>query len=321
MKNIFPFTPKQQQTPAGRSPLCLTLLIALSLLLLLVACTSSPQADREATVAALGQAVVQTATAAADEDVSPQDLLATAEAAATQAVSTIAAFSTEVAAAAVTATALAAAAPPTAEPPPAGTPPSPQLVEISSEAVEAELALYGVDPAAGALVWFEPVALLQGPGLQQFQPDSPLTAVPLQDFVITANIIMGGQAAGCGFSLRADDLEQLSSQHLLIIGSSDPGPLLLQTWQDAALAPDPERGVAFASPFATDPNFSLEPGAANRLAVVAQGETFTVYSNGVLVAEFSPLVQLEAGLVALAGTGEAGCRFENIWLWAFAGEN
>jgi hypothetical protein len=315
-------TPGKPHTPSPLPPLPLSppLLVTLSLWLL-VACTGSPQADREATVAALGRAVVQTATAAADEDVSAQDLLVTAEAAATQAVATIAAFSTEVAAAAVTATALAAAAPPTPEPPPIGTPPSPLAGEISAAAVDAELALYSVDPAAGLLVWFEPVALLEGPGLQQFQPDSPLAAVPVQDFVLTADILMDDQTTGCGFSWHADDLEQLSAQQLLLLGPGEPGPLLLQTWQGAALAPDPQQGVAFADPATADPLFSLEAGASNRLAVVAQAETFTVYSNGTLVAEFSPLVQLDAGLVALAGISQSGCRFANIWLWAFSGEN
>jgi hypothetical protein len=288
------------------------LLISLSLCLLLAACGDEAQADREATVSALGRAVVLTATAAADDALSPGDLLATAESAAAEALATSSAVSAEATETAVTATAAAAALPPTSESPP----PPAQPGALSPADIGAELAVYGLDPSAGDIVWLQPEVVLAGEGLQRFQPDSPLTAVPLQNFVLTANIVLSAPATACGFALRASNLEQLTDQHLLLVGQTAPEPLSFQTWQAGALSPNDVDGVVLANPVDADPQFNL--AGVNRLAVVVQNETFTVYTNGIQVAEFTPLTQLEAGLTALAVVGEGGtavCRFANSWLW------
>jgi hypothetical protein len=301
-------------TDSRHSFLFPVLLVSLSLGLLLVACDGGAQADREATVVALGQLVEQTATAVAGDDLSSQDLLATAEAAATAAMATISAVSTEAAESAATAAAVAAALPPDA------TPSAAQPGVLSPEAVASELILFGLDPSVGDLVWAEPTAVLAGEGLQQFQPDSPFAAIPLQNFAVVADITSGQGTTACGFTLRATNLEQLSDQHLLLISPGEPGGLTFQTWQNGLLAPDEVSGAVLIDPAAQDPQFSLAAGATNRLAVVAGGEAFTIYSNGVLVAELRPLVQLAAGQVALTGLDETGgvadCRFGNAWLWA-----
>ena len=293
----------------GKFSLSPLLLISLSLCLLLAACGDEAQADREATVSALGQAVVLTATAAADEALSPGDLLATAESAAAEALATISAISAE-----ATETALTAAALP---PAPESPPPPAQPGALSPADIGAELALYGLDPSAGDLVWLQPEVVLAGESLQQFQPDSPLTAVPLQNFVLTADIVLSAPATACGFALRASNLEQLTDQHLLLVGQTAPEPLSFQTWQAGALSPNDVDGVVMANPVDADPQFNLT--GVNRLAVVVQDESFTVYTNGTQVAEFTPLTQLEAGLTALAVVGEGGtavCHFANSWLWA-----
>jgi hypothetical protein len=313
MRHLHLFQPSfdvNKASKQGRFSCPPLLYVSLVLCLLLVACGGEATADREATVDALGRAVVLTATAAADEDVSSQDLQATAEAAATEAVSTIVAVSAEATEAAVTATAEADAQPPT--PPPAPPPTGPG--ELSPDEIGAELVLYGVDPEAADLVWLQPDVVLAGAGLQRFQPGGPVAAVPLADFVLAADISRQNEGSACGFSLRADDLSQISAQHLLLIGL---GPLRLETWQDGDLSPDGFRGVTFTEA-SNDPQFSLEPGAVNRLAVVARGETFTVYSNGVEVMAVNPLTQFEAGLVALAVFSEEGvgaCHFTNSGLW------
>jgi hypothetical protein len=294
------------------------LVVSLSSGLLLAACDGGAQADREATVVALGQWVEQTATAIAGDDLSSQDLLATAEAAATAAMATISAVSTEAAESAATAAAVAAV-------PPAVTPAAPQPGVLSPEAVASELVLLGLDPSMGDLVWLQPTAVLAGEGLQQFQPDSPFATMPLQNFAMAADITSGQGTTACGFTLRATNLEQLSDQHLLLITPAGQRGLTFQTWQNGVMAPDEASGVLLIDPSTHDPQFSPAAGTMNRLAVVADGDTFTVYSNGVLVAELTPLAQLAAGLVALTGLDETGgvadCQFSNSWLWALDVEN
>jgi hypothetical protein len=296
------------------------LLICLSFPFLLAACDSGRQTDREATVAALGELVVKTATATAGDELSSQDLLATAEAAATEAVATISAVTTQAAASAATAAAIAAIPP---EPQPAGTPPPPPGDSLP-EAIAVELSLYGVNPLAGDLIWLIPELLLEGEGVQQLQAQDLPAVLPVQDFVLAADIVLGTESTACGFGLRAADLAQLRDQYLLLIDPSGSGQLVFQTWQNGALTPNEREGVLIADPTTFDPQFNLTPGSTNRLTVVAIGQTFSVYSNGLLVAEFVPVTELAAGLVTLSGISEAGtavCQFSAAWLWQFNNEN
>jgi predicted pyridoxine 5'-phosphate oxidase superfamily flavin-nucleotide-binding protein len=290
--------------------------------LLLVACTdvSRSQTDREATVEALGRAVVLTATADVDDEISPQRLLATAEAAATEAVATIAAAGTEAASLALTATAVADLQP-GIEPAPEATPAPPAPAGFPAEAIEAELLLYRVDPAAGAPAWFAEEVVVSGEGLQQTSPDDPAFALPLQDFVLAADVLLenGSQDAACGFSLRGGGDEPFDSYYLLLLGYPEAGSISFEGWQDGALAPDEARGAAVFDAAALDPAFNLEAGAANRLAVVAQGDTFFLYSNGAPSGTVRPLLLLREGAVGFtavrSGDETAVCRFENAWLW------
>jgi hypothetical protein len=296
------------------------LLICLSFPFLLAACDSGRQTDREATVAALGELVVKTATATAGDELSSQDLLATAEAAATEAVATISAVTTQAAASAATAAAIAAIPP---EPQPAGTPPPPPGDSLP-EAIAVELSLYGVNPLAGDLIWLIPELLLEGEGVQQLQAQDLPAVLPVQDFVLAADIVLGTESTACGYGLRAADLAQLRDQYLLLIDPSGSGQLVFQTWQNGALTPNEREGVLIADPTTFDPQFNLTPGSTNRLTVVAIGQTFSVYSNGLLVAEFVPVTELAAGLVTLSGISEAGtavCQFSAAWLWQFNNEN
>ena len=292
-------------------PLLLLLLVAG---LWLTACNGEATADREATVEALGQAVVLTATADAEEDESPRQLQATAEAAATEAVSTIVAISAEATVTAVAAaTSAAAEADQQPAPPPVASPPG--GAGSPAEEIGAELTLYGVDPTVGDLVWLQPDVVLAGTDLQRYIPGGPETAVSLTNFVLAADIRAESPTTACGFSLRADDLSQISDQHLLLVGL---GPLRLETFQEGTMSPDGFRGVAFTEA-SNDPQFSLQPGATNRIAVVARDDTFAIYSNGVEVMAVDPVTQLNAGFVALATFSEeniGACHFTNSWLWA-----
>jgi hypothetical protein len=292
-----------------------TILLTFAAWLLLAACTGTPQTNREATREALGRAVVLTATADVDDEVSPQRLLATAEAAATEAVATISAAGTQAASLARTAEAVAALQP-AAQPLAEATPAPP--VASGLAAVEFELRLYDVEPAAGGVTWIEEEAILAGPGLQQEVPDDPAAAVPLRDFVLVADVALVGEAEACGFTLRATGTGEFESYYLVLIDRGGPMPITFQAWHNGALAPDEVRGAAAFNPAGLDPAFSLDEGASNRLAVVAQGGAFVVYSNGVRVGAVRPLLELAEGVVAFTAVNHsetAVCRFQNAWLW------
>jgi hypothetical protein len=302
----------------------MTILLLCTAWLLVVACrdVNRPQTNREATVEALGRAVVLTATADVDDEISPQRLVATAEAAATEAVATIAAAGTETASLVMTAQAEAALQP-GVEPAPEATAAVVGPVGFSAEAIEAELLLYGVDAAAGAPVWFEEGVVVSGEGLQQMSPDDPVFVLPLQDFVLAADVLLenGDDGAACGFSLRAggnEPDEPFDSYYLLLLGRPEAGSISFEARQGGALAPDEARGAAVFDAAALDPRFNLDAGVANRLAVVAQGDTFFLYSNGVPAGTVRPLLTLAEGAVAftsLGGKGTAVCRFGKAWLW------
>ena len=316
MKNSHLFQPTSNRSKTGQfspSPPLPLFLLLLFLSLSLTACGGEANSDREATVTALGQAVILTATAEAEDEETPRDLLVTAEAAATEIVATIAAVSAEATATVLAATAEAAAYTPT--PPPSLPPPADPDAPLSPAEIGGELLHYGFDPTAGELIWLHPDVILAGQGLTRFQPGAPLTTIPLQNFVLTADVMLAAPGSACGFAFHANDLTQIGDQQLLLLGPAEQGSLVLQSWQGGAFTPD---AVLFANPFDTDPQFNLEPGSANRLAVVAQGGTFTVYTNGVLAAEFTPETQFGGGLTALATLSEFGvgaCHFAKGWLW------
>lgn len=274
--------------------------------------------EREATVEALREMVVLTATAVADDEVTSEELVVTAEAAATEAVATISASATEEAIA-VTATAESAEATRAAQPePPAPTDASP--FELSGEAEAAvleELPLYTVDPAQGGpALGHPPVNLALGAGEAVATEFSTLIVA---DFVLAADVTPDVQAgsAGCGFALRAGVGED-ALQYVVLPGPAGSGQILLQTWQgDTPLA---EETIAFDAA-GLDPSFTEANQATNRLAVVVEGPTLTIYSNGARLGEATPDTAIAEGLVAfLIATEapeatEAACQFDNAWLW------
>lgn len=288
---------------------------------LAVGCDMAGEAaeEREATVAALRELVVLTATAVAADEATSEELVATAEAAATEAVATISAAATEEAIA-VTATAEAAEATRAAEPTPSGTSP----FELSGEAetaVLAELPLYNVDPTQGGPALGHPPTELGLTGAEASATTSEFRSLVIEDFVLAADVTPDVQtgSAACGLVLRAGT-EADAFQYVVLPGPPGSGQILLQTWQgDTPLA---EETIAFDAA-GIDPAFTEANQATNRLAVVAEGPTLTIYSNGTQLGEATPDTAVAQGIVAfLIATDspepqatEATCRFDNAWLW------
>jgi hypothetical protein len=276
--------------------------------------------EREATVDALQELVVLTATAVAADEVTSDELIATAEAAATEAVATISAAATEEAIA-VTATAAAAEATRAAQPaPPAPTGASPFALSGEAEtAVFEELPLYNVDPTQGGPALGHPPVNLALDDGEAVAITTEFPTLVVADFVLAADVTPDVQtgSAACGLVLRAGT-EADAFRYVVLPGPPGSGQVLLQTWQgDIPLA---EETIAFDAA-ALDPAFTEANQATNRLAVVAEGPTLTIYSNGTRLGEATPATAVAQGIVAfLIATEspedtEATCRFDNAWLW------
>jgi hypothetical protein len=313
------------------------LLLCGLLLWLLPACTAA-NSEQQETVDALEQLIVTTATARAEEEISPAEELATAEADATEAAQTLEAEITE---AAVTSTAASSAAtatrdsllstagaatamaiintPPGSPDVPVETPPAPVPTtdQAEQEAIAGELAAYGVDPASGQLAWMHPPVVLDVEGFQQFTLTNTVSLEPEVDFVLAADITWTTEfgAAGCGFVLRSNSFEIDSSQYLAYISRRDGGFAMFQTrfngeFRDSETVDFPISGV--------DPAFQWPNESTNRLAIVAQADNFTFYVNGTRIGTAVPQTKLGEGLVAFIALNDSGrtiCGFENGWLW------
>jgi len=281
--------------------------------------------EREATVDALQELVALTATAVAADEVTSEELVATAEAAATEAVATISAAATAEAIA-VTATAEATGAAQPDPPDPTGASP----FELSGEAETAvleELPLYNVDPTQGGPALGHPPTELGLAGAEASAITSEFRTLVIEDFVLAADVTPDVQtgSAACGLVLRAGT-EDDAFQYVILPGPPGSGQILLQTWQDDT--PLAEETIAFDAA-GIDPAFTEANQATNRLAVVAEGPTLTIYSNGTLLGEAAPATAISEGIVAfLIATDtpqpqatEATCRFDNAWLWLLDSAN
>lgn len=299
----------------------------LLLLLVLVALTTACGADeivtdKQATATALVSSIIGTATADARDEVSPQDALATAEAAATEAAQQqedsglLADQATEQAA---TEAAPSPTSPATATaqvtPTPAATPataPSPEEL-----AVHQELASLGLDSSSGALAWLHPPARLEVAGFQQFSTANEFPDTVAQDFVLAADITWNTEFgdAGCGFAFRATGLDADASLYVAILVRRDNGHAILQSRQDGIFLDDDLFDIRVTD---LDPEFASLNDTTNRFVVVAQGNAFSLFSNGTPLGQVTPANEFAQGGVAfvtLSDSGTTSCQFDNGWLW------
>ena len=265
----------------------------LSLLLLASACSGPSASGPRATAQALAESINQTATVAAQGDVSSSEGLLTAQAAATaerQSIDVTQTAQAQVAADEAAQTA-AAAAP-----------------------IEAELATYGVDPANGKLAWIHPPVDITIDGYLQSDFVNQYLATVARDFVVSADITWNNDTSlsGCGFVLRSDGNQDAPNQYVMLITQANAGSMsfLRQTNGE----PFAVRAFSFGG---IDPTFGWHNGETNRMTVVGRGDTFSLYTNGAFIEEVSAS-EFETGFVAMVAISESGqthCQFDNAWLW------
>lgn len=267
---------------------------------------SSNSDSQNATVAALGQLLTQTAVAAkanveteAEQTptIAAADVAVTVQAQATEQV--VAAGQTRVAADAQDAEVAAATA----------TRAAPILAELPS---------YGVDPAAGRLAWIHPPVTIQTEGYLQFDYANMFAATVAEDFVMSADITWNTRfgTTGCGFVLRTDGNDEGNyNQYMTIATRGASGRVGFIIMQNGEVKDDEITDI-YAN--GIDPLFDWQNDTTNRLTVVGRGNTFTIFTNGTQIGEVTPSVQYERGFVAFVALNESGnttCHFDNAWLW------
>jgi len=184
--------------------------------------------------------------------------------------------------------------------------------------IQAELAGYGVDPAAGQLAWIHPSVTIQAEGYLQYDYANMFAATVAEDFVMSADITWNTRfgTTGCGFVLRTDGREDEQFNQYLVIATRGASGRVGFIIMENGTVKDDEITDIYAN--GIDPLFEWENDTTNRLTVVARGNTFTIFTNGTNIGEVTPSVQYERGFVAFVALNESGdttCHFDNAWLW------
>jgi len=217
--------------------------------------------NQEATAQALSESFSQTSTAEAAEAFSAKDNLATVEAQATRSSQDIA--STQSAANQLSAEAQSATA----------TAVAPFIAELST---------YGVDPSDGYMAWIHPPVTLDIQGYLQYDYANYFIGTTATDFVVSADITWDTSygTSGCGFVLRSDGKEEALNQYLAIATRGGNGRVIFSSMVEGEV-----ENVIDNYAYGKDPLFDWQNGTTNRIAVVARGEIFSIYTNGTKVGE------------------------------------
>jgi hypothetical protein len=258
--------------------------------------TPTPVSDRAATVAALSTSVAANATSApaattrATRTPDPTQVAAENTAVLDQAATQAAQQATQLAEQAATATALAP--------------------------ITTELAGYGVSPSEGEFGFVHPPIVLDAEGLRGYSYANENIATLVRDFVLSTTITWNTRFgdAGCGLVLRTDGNDEAVNQYVLVMTRAANGHVYFAPMVGGEVL-EPEIVDMYAR--GIDPAFTSANDTTNRLAVVARGATFTVFTNGTQVGQLENS-RYDRGFVAMTAlnnSGQTHCEFDNTWLW------
>ena len=253
---------KGHHTVNQKHYLTITLLLMLALLGLgLPGCSSNKGSQQpNLTLTSLSAAIASTATAAYGQS-SSEDVLATAQAKATQSSLEIRATQTER----------------------ASTRDETKLAEATVAApMVAELPRYGLDGSSGRPGWLHDPITLEISGYQDFAYGNDYMQVTAADFVLAADITWDTQygSSGCGFMFRSDGDEVKPNQYMIIATRFANGRVVFSALADGDIA-----NIHDFYPKEHDRSFDWQNGTTNRLAIVARASLIEIYTNGVKIGE------------------------------------
>lgn len=183
--------------------------------------------------------------------------------------------------------------------------------------IHTQLIQYGVDPNQGRLAWVHAPVTLEALEHGQYEFVNHHILTTAGDFVLVADITWETLQAetGCGFAIRSDGNEDAINQYLIIATRGGLGRVLFAPQKNGNVMTD-EGHEMFAH--AMDPAFGWHTNKTNRLAVVAQGQTFSIFTNETLLGRYTTTQGFDRGFVYFltgANVAPVTCHFENGWLW------
>ncbi len=184
---------------------------------------------------------------------------------------------------------------------------------IAIAPIQAELPTYGISPSEGKPGWIHPPVQLSVEGYLQFDYINQLAGILAADFVVAGDVTWDTQTglSGCGFVLRSNANEDSLDQYMAILSRGGNGSLLFATVQDGQITRQQN------APASRDSLLQAQNGTTNRLVVVGRGDTFTIFTNGTQIAQFTANLY-DRGFIAMVALSESGvteCKFNNTWMW------
>ncbi len=151
--------------------------------------------------------------------------------------------------------------------------------------IQSDLAIYGVDPSQGQLGWIQPPLHLEVNEYQGRKFDNKFPTVIAQDFTMSSDITWNTQygGSGCGFVFRSNGNQASPSQYMVVATRLASGHVFF-----AVMAQGEMMIVKDFYANGIDPRYDANNGATNRLAVVGNGMTFSVYTNGTKLGDVNP---------------------------------
>jgi len=184
-----------------------------------------------------------------------------------------------------------------------------------------EVAGYGIDPAGGRLAWEHPPLSLEVTDFEDAASGNQFILTPAEDFIMVADITWNSAYAesGCGFIVRSDGEEENSNHYFVGLTRGAEGHVLFGEQVQGNVELDEVTDIYARG---SDPLFEWQNDTTNRLAIVGQGQEFTIFSNGSRLGKITAKAGFDEGFVAFVAVNRSGgikCDFNNAWLWKMEG--
>jgi hypothetical protein len=177
--------------------------------------------------------------------------------------------------------------------------------EQAFQPIKQEIESYGLDTSQGRLAWTHPPLTLFVEGYLQHDFDVEYVSVAA-DFMVAADITWNTQfgSTGCGYVMRSDADEEAGDRYFAIATRGGSGRVLFGVQLDGNLVLDDSEDI-FAN--GIDPLFEWQNDTTNRMVVIGRGNTFSIYTNGTHLGDFTPeSAFFERGFVAFVALNESG---------------
>ncbi len=183
--------------------------------------------------------------------------------------------------------------------------------------IQEELATYGFGPDSGKLGWTHPPIVLEVTDFEDYDFANQNLFTLAKDFVLAADVTWNSRFAesGCGFVVRSDGEEENPNQYIVGLTRGAQGHVLFAEQIDGDVDLNDVTDI-YAN--GIDPLFEWQNDTTNRIAIVGQGQDFTLYSNGTRLGTVTGEAGFEDGFTAFITINRSGgirCAFDNAWLW------